>query len=68
MELRVTINGEGRSLESPVSLRDLLRLLQLQEDRVAIELNRKIIHREKWAETCLQNDDRLEIVQFVGGG
>lgn len=68
MELEIIINGESRQVASPISLRDLLQSLDLKEDRVAIELNRQIVRRERWAETQLQNQDRLEIVQFVGGG
>lgn len=68
MELEIIINGESRKVGSPITLRELLRSLDLKEDRVAIELNRQIVHRERWAETQLQNQDRLEIVHFVGGG
>ncbi len=66
--MEIVINGESRKVGSPITLRDLLQSLELKEDRVAIELNRQIVHRERWAETQLQNQDRLEIVQFVGGG
>ena len=64
----VIINGESREVSSATTLRELVRLLELQEDRVAVELNRTIVRRDRWAETRLQNQDKLEIVQFVGGG
>ena len=66
--MEVIINGESREVSSTTTLRDLVRLLELQEDRVAVELNRAIVRRDRWAETQLQNQDKLEIVQFVGGG
>ena len=66
--MEVLINGEPREIPDETSLQALLRLLDLQEDRVAVELNRSIIKRNLWPATQLHDRDRLEIVQFVGGG
>jgi thiamine biosynthesis protein ThiS len=66
--MEVVINGESREIPPETSLEDLLRLLELKNDRVAIELNRSIVRRDRWPETQLHDQDRLEIVQFVGGG
>lgn len=40
----------------------------MKSDRVAIELNRNIVPRDRWAETTLNDGDKLEMVHFVGGG
>ena len=40
----------------------------MKPDRVAVELNREIVPRDRWSETLLKDGDRLEIVHFVGGG
>jgi thiamine biosynthesis protein ThiS len=40
----------------------------MKPDRVAIELNREIVPRDRWAQTRLNDGDELEIVHFVGGG
>ena len=66
--MEILINGENREVPSPINVRELLRLLELKEDRVAVELNREIVRREKWAQIPLREQYRLEIVQFVGGG
>ena len=66
--MEILINGENREVPSPINVRELLRLLELKEDRVAVELNREIVRREKWAQIPRREQDRLEIVQFVGGG
>ena len=66
--MEIVINGEIRKVPPQINLQDLLRLLELKEDRVAVELNRDIVRRERWPETRLRDQDRLEIVQFVGGG
>ena len=64
----IVINGEVREVPPQINLQDLLRLLELKEDRVAVELNRDIVRRDRWPEIRLRDQDRLEIVQFVGGG
>lgn len=66
--MNVIVNGESRSVSSPLSLAELVQQLGMKSDRVAVELNREIVPREKWAGTDLKEGDRLEIVHFVGGG
>jgi len=66
--MNLTINGENRILSPAATLSALLEQLGMKSDRVAIELNREIVPRDRWSETALQDGDRLEIVHFVGGG
>ncbi len=66
--MEVVINGEPRQVPPRTSLQDLIHSLDLKQDRVAIELNRQIVRRDRWPETELHDQDRMEIVQFVGGG
>ena len=67
--MKLQINGEERSFDSPVpTLAALVETLGMKPDRVAIELNRNIVPRERWAETTLNDGDKLEMVHFVGGG
>jgi thiamine biosynthesis protein ThiS len=66
--MKLTINGEARDFESPLSLAALLEQLDMKQDRVAVELNHNVIPREHWPTTDLSEGDRLEVVHFVGGG
>ncbi|HKW26174.1 MAG TPA: sulfur carrier protein ThiS [Terriglobales bacterium] len=66
--MKLQVNGEARDLPDGLTLVALLEQLGMKADRVAVELNREIVRREAWAQTRLQEGDRLEIVQFVGGG
>jgi thiamine biosynthesis protein ThiS len=66
--MKLIINGEEQSLENVSSVSSLLQRLGLKADRVAIELNLEIVARGAWDSTFLKDGDRLEIVQFVGGG
>jgi len=66
--LRVYVNGESRELSGPTSLAELITKLDLPAARIAVELNRTVLRRNDWNTTMLQDDDRIEIVHFVGGG
>jgi sulfur carrier protein len=66
--MKVQINGESRNFDNSIPLSALLEQLGMKSDRVAVELNRNIVPRAQWAETQVSEGDRLEIVQFVGGG
>lgn len=66
--LAIVVNGEARSARAGESVVDLLRALGLENGRVAIERNLKILPRAEWFSTRIEAGDRYEIVQFVGGG
>ncbi|MFZ0860220.1 MAG: sulfur carrier protein ThiS [Candidatus Sulfotelmatobacter sp.] len=69
--MKLQINGEARDFSdapAPFTLAALLEILGMKADRVAVELNRDIVPRDRWAETQLKEGDRLEVVHFVGGG
>jgi sulfur carrier protein len=66
--ITLEINGESRTVSPVSNVRGLLEVLGINEGRVAVEVNRKIIRRGEWERTPISNHDRVEIVQFVGGG
>ena len=66
--MQVYLNGEAREVQGNPSLADLISQLDLPAARIAVELNREVVRRSEWGATMLRNDDRVEIVHFVGGG
>jgi len=64
----VYVNGEACQLEKEIGLPELLTQLSLPVDRVAVELNQQVVPRKHWPQTIIREDDRLEVVHFVGGG
>ncbi|HVH89744.1 MAG TPA: sulfur carrier protein ThiS [Terriglobales bacterium] len=66
--MTVIVNGEPKECPEGASLAQFIEHMQLKGDRVAVELNRQIAARSRWAEISLREGDRLEIVHFVGGG
>ncbi len=65
--MQITVNGEPRETEA-ATLSQLVAELSLDPNKVAIERNLEIVPRSLHAATPLGEGDRLEIVQFVGGG
>lgn len=66
--MTLEINGEIRTVSPVSNVQELLICLGFAEDRIAVEINRHIIRRRDWGITPLKDYDRVEIVQFVGGG
>ena len=66
--MKVFINGEARGIPGPLSLAELITQLDLPPARIAVELNREVVRRSDWDGTMLRDEDRIEIVHFVGGG
>jgi sulfur carrier protein len=68
--MKLQINGEDKTFDSPApsTLAHLVEILGMKADRVAVELNRDIVPRDRWSETELHEGDQLEVVHFVGGG
>jgi thiamine biosynthesis protein ThiS len=65
--MKVFVNGELREVEIS-TLAELINELDLPVARIAIELNREVVRRSDWGSTMLKDEDRIEIVHFVGGG
>ena len=66
--MRVTINGEEQVIEAGTTVSALLRRLDLQPIRVAVEINKDLVTRSTFAGTVVEDGDQIEIVTFVGGG
>jgi sulfur carrier protein len=64
----LTVNGQARSFDGPMNVEALLRTLELDRRKVAVERNEVIVPRSAYAETWLAEGDSLEIVHFIGGG
>lgn len=66
--ITIYLNGEKQQIESEVKLDQLLDLFSLPKQRVAVELNRSVVRRQDWMQTLISDEDRIEVVHFVGGG
>ena len=68
MAVEITLNGETRRLDAPLSVRGLLESLGLDPAKIAVERNLEIVPRSTYDAVAVAHGDRLEIVHFIGGG
>jgi sulfur carrier protein len=67
--MQVTLNGLRHDLEPPpATVADLVRGLNLEGKRIAVEMNGVIVPKSRYGQTPVAAGDRLEIVAAVGGG
>ena len=66
--MTIQLNGEPFDVRGPVTISALLDLLDIDSRRVAVEHNTKVIKRDAYPQTTVQDRDQVEIVNFVGGG
>ena len=65
---KIQLNGDLYEINDGTNLNELLNKLKIQKNKVAIEVNGEIIEKNKYPDLILNNDDKVEIVHFIGGG
>ena len=64
----ITVNGEEKRFDGPLTVAGLLAALELPARKIAVERNLEIVPKSRYGETAIMDGDQIEIVQFVGGG
>ena len=67
-KIKITVNGKQIQVISKFSLASLITKLKMPLNKIAIELNKKIINKKRISKIYLQKGDKIEIVHFIGGG
>ena len=65
---KIQLNGKKITVNSKVTIYDLLKKFKLNNKKIAIEYNGSILPKIKFKKKILRNNDKLEIVHFIGGG
>ena len=66
--MEITLNGEPYQIDQPMTVVALLERLEIDARRVAVEHNLTIIKRHRFPDVIVDEGDKVEIVNFVGGG
>ena len=66
--MNILLNGEQKEVAHSLAITALINELGFKPERLAVEVNRRIIRRADWPSTTLAEGDKVEIVHFVGGG
>ena len=67
-KIKITVNGKQITINLKYSLKNLIDKLKLPIKKVAIELNREIVNKKRINKIILKSNDKIEIVNFIGGG
>ena len=67
-KIKITVNGKQMQVISKFSLKSLVAKLKIPLNKIAIELNKKIIDKKKISKIYLKKGDKIEIVHLIGGG
>ena len=67
-KIKITVNGKQMQIIPKFSLKSLITKLNMPINKIAIELNKKIIDKKRISKIQLKKGDKIEIVHFIGGG
>ena len=65
---KIQLNGKKVKIQRSLSIKDLIKKYRLKENKIAIELNGTILPKDHYKNKKVKNKDKIEIVQFIGGG
>ena len=65
---KIQLNGDPYEINDGTNLNELLNKLRIRKNKVAIEVNGEIVEKDKYPNLILNKGDKVEIVQFIGGG
>ena len=66
--IQIQINSEDRQIPDGTSMAQLIQMLDLGDQRIAVEVNEELVPRSTFGGHLLTDKDRVEIIQAIGGG
>ena len=67
-KIKITVNGKQMQITPKFTLKGVITKLKMPLNKIAIELNKKIIDKKRISKIQLKKGDKIEIVHFIGGG
>lgn len=66
--MQIVVNGENKNFPDESTLQTIIDELKIEDKVMAAAVNMEIVKKDQWNSYCVKNDDKLELLQFVGGG
>jgi len=66
--MNLIVNGEEKNFTENSTLQAIISELQIEDKVMAAAVNMEIVKKNEWNNYIVKNDDKLELLQFVGGG
>ena len=67
-KIKIKVNGKIKTIKKNNSLSNLLKILKIPLNKVAVEFNQEIVNKRELNKIKLKTKDKIEIVHFIGGG
>jgi sulfur carrier protein len=66
--MNIIVNGKNKEFDSNMSLKDIIEFLQIEDKVMAAAVNMDVVKKDNWGSFIPKDGDKLELLQFVGGG
>jgi len=66
--MKLIINGENKDFDSQISLQEIITTLEIEDKVMAAAVNMEVVKKDQWGSFMPSNEDKIELLQFVGGG
>lgn len=66
--MNIFINGKVSEVKKNINIQDILRMNNISDENIVVEINRTIISKMYWGDTRIEENDKIEIITAVGGG
>ncbi len=66
--MTLIVNGETKEFKDDLTLKNIITELQIENKVMAAAVNMNIVKKDDWNSFIPKNDDKIELLQFVGGG
>ena len=66
--MNIFINGKVSEVKKNINIQDILRMNNIRDENIVVEINRTIISKMYWDDTRIKENDKIEIITAVGGG
>ena len=66
--MNIFINGKVSEVKKYINIQDILRMNNISDENIVVEINRTIISKMYWDDTRIEENDKIEIITAVGGG
>ena len=66
--MNIFINGKVSEVKKNINIQDILRMNNISDENIVVEINKTIISKMYWDDTRIEENDKIEIITAVGGG
>lgn len=66
--MNIFINGKVSEVKKNINIQDILRMNNISDKNIVVEINRTVISKMYWDDTRIEENDEIEIITAVGGG